>query len=120
MECQGNSAFRAVDAQTFSPPHHTHNTSMFASEVLEEYSPTSAGSCDVLCLPVQLAMHTLLFAGVNVVVSTLAFIPVMLYGLNLAATGWGVMDAALFGAMLGSTDAVAVAAILKAGVYKGE
>jgi NhaP-type Na+/H+ or K+/H+ antiporter len=67
------------------------------------------------CLPVQLAAHTLLFAGVNVVVSTLAFIPVMLYGLNLKAAGWGTMDAALFGAMLGSTDAVAVAAILKAG-----
>lgn len=47
--------------------------------------------------------------------STLAFIPVMLWGLGMASAGWGVMDAALFGAMLGSTDAVAVAAILKAG-----
>lgn len=42
-------------------------------------------------------------------------VPVMLYGLGLRHAGWTVIDAALFGSMLGSTDAVAVAAILKAG-----
>lgn len=66
----------------------------------------------------QLAVHTLLFALVNVVLTTLAFIPVMLYGLGMSAAGWTVMDAALFGAVLGSTDAVAVTAILKAGEPK--
>lgn len=68
-----------------------------------------------LCVPVQMAAHCLLFAFVNVVVSTMAFIPLMLYGLGLGAAGWRPVDAALFGAMLGSTDAVAVTAILKAG-----
>jgi NhaP-type Na+/H+ or K+/H+ antiporter len=59
-----------------------------------------------------------MFASFNVLVSTAAFIPLMLYGLNLAAAGWRPVDAALFGAMLGSTDAVAVTAILKAGVQQ--
>jgi hypothetical protein len=36
-------------------------------------------------------------------------------GRNLAEAGWRPVDAALFGAMLGLTDAVAVTAILKAG-----
>ncbi|KAF8062812.1 NHX7 [Scenedesmus sp. PABB004] len=63
----------------------------------------------------KMAVHCLLFAFVNVVASTLAFIPIMLGGLGLGATGWRPVDAALFGAMLGSTDAVAVAAVLKAG-----
>lgn len=62
-----------------------------------------------------MAAHVLLFALVNVVASTLAFIPLMLYVLGLAKSGWRAVDAALFGAMLGSTDAVAVTAILKAG-----
>jgi NhaP-type Na+/H+ and K+/H+ antiporter len=63
----------------------------------------------------QMAAHCLMFASLNVLVSTVAFIPLMLYGLNLAEAGWRPVDAALFGAMLGSTDAVAVTAILKAG-----
>jgi NhaP-type Na+/H+ or K+/H+ antiporter len=62
-----------------------------------------------------MAAHCLMFASLNVLVSTVAFIPLMLYGLNLAEAGWRPVDAALFGAMLGSTDAVAVTAILKAG-----
>lgn len=71
-------------------------------------------SC-LLCL--QMAAHCLIFASLNVLVSTVAFIPLMLYGLDLAAAGWRPIDAALFGAILGSTDAVAVTAILKAGAY---
>lgn len=67
----------------------------------------------------QMASAILCFAFVNVVVSTVAFIPVLLHGLNLASQGWRAVDAALFGSMLGSTDAVAVTAILKAGVVTG-
>uniref|UniRef100_A0A383V5V1 Cation/H+ exchanger transmembrane domain-containing protein n=1 Tax=Tetradesmus obliquus TaxID=3088 RepID=A0A383V5V1_TETOB len=63
----------------------------------------------------KMAAHCLIFASLNVLVSTVAFIPLMLYGLDLAAAGWRPIDAALFGAILGSTDAVAVTAILKAG-----
>lgn len=65
-----------------------------------------------------MAAHIVCFAVVNVMLGTLAFVPVLLYAptLRMASQGWGPMDAALFGAMLGSTDAVAVSAILKAGV----
>lgn len=83
--------------------------------------PPTNSSCNPAMLhsfpAVQLAAHSLLFAVVNVVLSTLAFIPVMLFGpsLQLSQSGWSAMDAALMGAMLGSTDAVAVSAILKAG-----
>jgi hypothetical protein len=83
-------------------------------------SASSADWQDGWCAGVllQLVAHSLLFAVVNVLLSTLGFIPVMLYApsLHLARSGWTVMDAALLGAMLGSTDAVAVSAILKAGV----
>jgi hypothetical protein len=71
--------------------------------------------CFMLASCLQMAAHCLMFASLNVLVSTVAFIPLMLYGLNLAEAGWRPVDAALFGAMLGSTDAVAVTAILKAG-----
>jgi len=96
---------------------NSHNIcEMFLSSLLDASSSDStAHTLPAPWLSLQLAAHTLLFAVVNVVLSTLAAIPLMLWGLGMASAGWGVMDAALFGAMLGSTDAVAVAAILKAG-----
>jgi NhaP-type Na+/H+ or K+/H+ antiporter len=59
--------------------------------------------------------HVLLFAFFNVIVTAVALIPFMLYVLDLAAAGWRPIDVAVFAAMLAATDAVAVAAILKAG-----
>lgn len=54
----------------------------------------------------------LVFAFVMVAASTFLAIPVMLYGLGLAEDGWTWMHAALFAAMVASTDAVAGAALL--------
>jgi NhaP-type Na+/H+ or K+/H+ antiporter len=62
-----------------------------------------------------MAAHVLLFAFVNVAVCTVAFVPLLLVVLDMGKMGWRTIDAALFGAMLGSTDAVAVTAILKGG-----
>jgi NhaP-type Na+/H+ or K+/H+ antiporter len=59
--------------------------------------------------------HVLLFAFVNVVVSAAALVPILLWGLGLAADGWRAIDAALFASMLAATDAVAVSSILHAG-----
>eukprot|EP00798_Chlamydomonas_sp_ICE-L_P011080 gene11080-18689_t len=63
----------------------------------------------------KVLVNILYMAFVMVIVSTLVFIPFMLYGLNLEATGWTASYVALFGAVIGSTDAAAVSAALNAG-----
>jgi NhaP-type Na+/H+ or K+/H+ antiporter len=55
------------------------------------------------------------FAFLLVAASTVALIPIMLFALNLQAQNWQWQHAALFSAMIASTDAVAVSAILKKG-----
>eukprot|EP00884_Botryococcus_braunii_P005640 jgi/Botrbrau1/15077/Bobra.0286s0006.2 len=63
----------------------------------------------------KVRMMVMAFAVQLVLASTLAMIPIMLYGLNLRAQNWQWQHAALFSAMIASTDAVAVSAILKKG-----
>lgn len=63
----------------------------------------------------QMIFHVICFAFLIVMASTAMFVPVLLYVFNLKAMGWTWEHAALFGAMIASTDAVAVSAILKKG-----
>ncbi|KAK9835845.1 hypothetical protein WJX74_009233 [Apatococcus lobatus] len=58
--------------------------------------------------------QVLAFAFLLVSASTVAMIPVLQYMFGLAGMGWTWQHAALFAAMLGSTDCVAVSAVLKA------
>lgn len=48
-----------------------------------------------------------------VLLSTALLVPVMLYVFGLRSQGWQWYDAALFGSMIASTDAVAIVAVLK-------
>lgn len=63
----------------------------------------------------QVLPQVLAFAFLLVSASTVAMIPVLQYLFGLANMGWTWQHAALFAAMLGSTDCVAVSAVLKAG-----
>ena len=63
----------------------------------------------------QMAAAIFSYAFLLVIISTLAMIPVMLYIFNLRNLGWMWQDAGLFAAMVASTDAVAVSALLKKG-----
>lgn len=63
----------------------------------------------------QMAAAIFSYAFLLVIISTLAMIPVMLYIFNLRNLGWMWQDAGLFAAMVASTDAVAVGALLKKG-----
>lgn len=62
-----------------------------------------------------MAVHVMCMAFINVAIATIALVPVLLYGLGLQREGWRPIDVALFGAMIASTDAVAVSAVLKSG-----
>ena len=64
----------------------------------------------------QVLLHVVSFAFLLVMASTAMLAPVLLVGFNLRAEGWRWPHAALFAAMLASTDAVAVSALLKSGV----
>ena len=63
----------------------------------------------------QVLVAVLLFAFVMVIMTTGLMTPIMIYGLGLEYDGWHYSHALLFVSMLASTDAVAVAALLKAG-----
>ncbi|KAK9866895.1 hypothetical protein WJX84_006646 [Apatococcus fuscideae] len=63
----------------------------------------------------KMAAAIFTYAFLLVIISTLAMIPIMLYIFNLRNLGWMWQDAGLFAAMVASTDAVAVAALLKKG-----
>jgi NhaP-type Na+/H+ or K+/H+ antiporter len=60
-------------------------------------------------------IHVICFAFLIVIASTAVFTPVLLYVFNLRSMGWTWEHGALFSAMIASTDAVAVSAILKKG-----
>ena len=68
----------------------------------------------------QVLPQVLAFAFLLVSASTVAMIPVLQYIFGLAGMGWTWQHAALFAAMLGSTDCVAVSAVLKAGACCAE
>ena len=63
----------------------------------------------------QVLPQVLAFAFLLVSASTVAMIPVLQNLFGLGSMGWAWQHAALFAAMLGSTDCVAVSAVLKAG-----
>jgi NhaP-type Na+/H+ or K+/H+ antiporter len=50
-----------------------------------------------------------------VIINTVLLTPVLLYGFNLAHDGWAWQHAVLFSAMVASTDAVSVTAVLHSG-----
>jgi hypothetical protein len=64
---------------------------------------------------VQVLIHVISFAFLIVMASTAIFTPVLLYVFGLKELGWEWQHGALFSAMIASTDAVAVSAILKKG-----
>ena len=64
----------------------------------------------------QMLVHVISFAFLVVIASTAMFVPILLYVFDLKKLGWTWEHAALFSAMIASTDAVAVSAILKKGV----
>jgi len=59
--------------------------------------------------------NVMFMAIVMVLASALLLIPFMLYALGMIGSGWNAIYVALFGTMIGSTDAASVIAILKAG-----
>jgi hypothetical protein len=61
-------------------------------------------------------VHVISFAFLMVLASTAMLSPVLLYVFGLADLGWRWEHAAMFSAILASTDAVAVSAVLKSGV----
>ena len=63
----------------------------------------------------QMLIHVICFAFLIVMASTAIFTPVLLYVFQLKKLGWAWEHGALFSAMIASTDAVAVSAILKKG-----
>ena len=60
-------------------------------------------------------VHVISFAFLMVLASTAMLSPVLLYVFGLADLGWRWEHAAMFSAILASTDAVAVSAVLKSG-----
>ncbi len=75
------------------------------------FARTPAARASICIAQVALNVVTLAFL---VVVGTCAIlIPVMLYVFWLKPSGWQWYDAALFGSMIASTDAVAIVAVLK-------
>lgn len=54
-------------------------------------------------------------AFIMVIASALLLIPFMLYALDLKSHGWTAGYVALFGAMIASTDAASVSAVLRSG-----
>eukprot|EP00884_Botryococcus_braunii_P001577 jgi/Botrbrau1/1141/Bobra.0162s0032.1 len=63
----------------------------------------------------KMLMHVVCFAFLIVMFSTAIYTPLLLYAFGLVGQGWTWQHAALFAAMIASTDAVAVSAILKSG-----
>ncbi len=74
--------------------------------------------CDPHAIVTQMATAIFSYAFLLVIISTLAMIPIMMYIFNLRELGWMWQDAGLFAAMVASTDAVAVSALLKKGEHR--
>lgn len=64
---------------------------------------------------VQMLVPVISLAFLIVIASTAIYTPLLLYLFDLRKVGWLWEHGALFSAMISSTDAVAVAAILKKG-----
>ena len=64
---------------------------------------------------VQMLMPVISLAFLIVIASTAMYTPLLLYVFDLRKVGWLWEHGALFSAMISSTDAVAVSAILKKG-----
>ena len=60
-------------------------------------------------------VHVISFAFLMVMASTAILSPVLLYVFGLSDLGWRWEHAAMFAAIIASTDAVAVSAVLKSG-----
>ena len=60
-------------------------------------------------------VHVISFAFLMVMASTAILSPVLLYVFGLSDLGWRWEHAAMFSAIIASTDAVAVSAVLKSG-----
>ena len=63
----------------------------------------------------QMIVHVISFAFLMVMASTAILSPVLLYVFGLSDLGWRWEHAAMFSAIIASTDAVAVSAVLKSG-----
>ena len=67
------------------------------------------------CSAVQMLVPVISLAFLIVIASTAIYTPLLLYVFDLRRVGWLWEHGALFSAMISSTDAVAVSAILKKG-----
>lgn len=68
----------------------------------------------------QVALHAVTLAFIVVTCTCGLLIPIMLYVFQMQSEGWKWYDAALFGAVIASTDAVAIVAVLKKGaMFRG-
>jgi hypothetical protein len=65
------------------------------------------------CVMSQVALNVVTLAFLVVASTCAMLIPVMLYIFWLKPSGWQWYDAALFGSIIASTDAVAIVAVLK-------
>jgi hypothetical protein len=65
----------------------------------------------------QVVLNILFMAFFMVAASALILIPFMLYGLDLRSSGWTAGHVAMFGAIIASTDAASVSAVLRAGAW---
>lgn len=75
--------------------------------------------CNILVIfifPCLRSFNVSYMAFVMVIACTMITIPFMLYGLELKKSGWTATYVALFGAVIASTDAASVAAVLRTGV----
>jgi NhaP-type Na+/H+ or K+/H+ antiporter len=63
----------------------------------------------------RVGWNVIFMAFIMVLGAALLLIPFMLYALGMASRGWDAVYVALFGTMIGSTDAASVIAILKSG-----
>ena len=78
--------------------------------------PYSCVACSMKSAPaVQMLVPVISLAFLIVIASTAIYTPLLLYLFDLRKVGWLWEHGALFSAMISSTDAVAVAAILKKG-----
>ena len=74
------------------------------------------GCPQTLPAALQVALHVLTLAFIVVACTCGLLIPIMLWVFQMQSDGWHWYDAALFGSMIASTDAVAIVAVLKQGV----
>lgn len=75
--------------------------------------PTPASLSVRVCTQTYVQVLTLAFLVVGA--TCVAMIPLMLEVLSLKQYGWNWLHACMFGAMIASTDAVAIVAVMKTG-----